>query len=72
MQIDKQMNSHTEQNQKAHKPGQLYVGAMVRGWKVILCLAISARISPLIYDQTPTQLNFITANLDVRIQVSNF
>lgn len=64
------MNSHTGQDQEAHKPAQVYVGATARGRKVILCLAIPVHTSPAIYDQT--QQSFIKANLGVRTQASKF
>lgn len=44
---------HVGQDEEAQKLGQLYLGAVVRGQKVTLCLAIPVHTSPAIDDQTP-------------------
>lgn len=62
--IDEPINFQVGQDQGAHKLGQLYLEAIARGWKAILCLAIPVHTSPVIYDQTP-QLTFIIASLGV-------
>lgn len=49
------MNFHGGQDQEAHK---LYMGAIARGQKATVCLAIPVHTSPVIYDQTP-QITFI-------------